>query len=67
MTTLNDYLDAGYFLADMEYQKGYVSRRVDIGNQPVLVAKGRRAGELYILEPCYHTSRYCFRHYLVKR
>ena len=66
MTTLNDYLDAGYRLADMQYQKGYVSRRVDIGNQPVLTAKGHRAGELYILEPCYTSTRYCFRHYLVK-
>lgn len=67
MTTLNDYLDAGYHLADMEYQRGYVSRRVDIGKQPVLVAGGRRAGELYILEPCYTSSRFCFRHYLVKK
>ena len=68
MKTLNDYLDMGYHLdGGMAYQRGYVSRRIDIGNQPVLIAKGgSRRGQPYILEPCFTSSQYCFRHYLTK-
>ena len=67
MKTLNDYLDAGYHLdGGMTYQRGYVSRKVDLGEQIVYEAKGKRKGELYILVPCYTSSRYCFRHYLTK-
>ena len=31
-----------------------------------LVAQGKRKGQLYVLRPCYNTSRYCFRQYLKK-
>lgn len=67
MKTLNDYLDHGYRLdGGMAYQRGYVSRKVDIGEQPVYEAKGSRKGQLYILEPCYTSTKYCFRHYLTR-
>lgn len=67
MKTLNDYLDAGYHLdGGMTYQRGYVSRKVDVGEQIVHEAGGRRKGQLYILEPCFSSSQYCFRHYLTK-
>lgn len=67
MTTLNDYLDNGYHLSsDMTYQRGYVPRGVDIGDQIVHEGKGARAGQLYILVPSYTSSRYCFRQYLRK-
>lgn len=67
MKTLNDYLNMGYHLdGGMTYQNGYVSRKVDIGKQIVYEAKGKRKGQFYILEPCFTSSRYCFRHYLTK-
>lgn len=68
MKTLNDYLDMGYHLdGGMEYQNGYVSRKIkDLGNQIVYEAGGRMKGQFYILEPCFTSTRYCFRHYLTK-
>ena len=67
MKTLDDYLDMGYHLdGGMTYQSGYVSRKVDIGKQIVYEAKGKRKGQFYILEPCFTSTRYCFRHYLTK-
>lgn len=42
------------------YQRGYVSRKVKLDEQPIL--HGRRGD--YILAPCYHTTRYCARLYL---
>ena len=67
MATLNDYLEMGYKLdGGMTYQMGYVSRKVDIGQQTVYEAKGSRKGEFYILVPSWESSRYCFRHYLTK-
>lgn len=65
--TLNEMLDNGYHLnGGMAYQKGYVSRKIDIGEQQVHVAGGNRKGQYYVLEPCYHSTKYCFRHYLTK-
>lgn len=68
MKTLDDYLDMGYHLdGGMAYQSGYVSRKpMDEGKQIVYEAKGSRKGQFYVLEPCYTSSRYCFRHYLTK-
>lgn len=65
--TLNEALDAGYVRGEMKYQRGYISRRADIGEAPVHVAGGRRKGELYILLPCYHSTTYCMRQYLRKK
>lgn len=68
MKTLDDFLDAGYHLdGGMTYQRGYVSRKIkDLGSRPVLEGKGSRKGQFYILEPCYSSTRFCFRHYLTK-
>lgn len=68
MKTLNDYLDMGYRLdGGMTYQRGYVSRKpMDEGKRIVYEAKGNRKGQFYVLEPCFTSSRYCFRHYLTK-
>ena len=66
--TFGQMYDEGYRLGDMQYTKGYVSRKTsDIFTCPVYEARGSRKGELYILEPAYNTSRYCFRHYLYKK
>ena len=61
----------GYRLADCQYQNGYVSRKRDIDMiEPdkirVYEAGGKRKGQLYVLRPCFNTSRYCFRQYLTK-
>ena len=64
--TLNEALNAGYKLGDVRLQLGYVSRRCDPGNQPVLKAGSYRRGELYVLLPNYNSTRYCYRQYLVK-
>ena len=64
--TLDEALDMGYRLADMQYARGYVSRRIERGSEPVRVAGGRRSGELYIDEPCYTSTRYHIRHYLIR-
>lgn len=68
MKTLDDYLGMGYHLdGGMAYQRGYVSRKpTDEGKRIVYEAKGNRRGQFYILEPCFTSSRYCFRHYLTK-
>lgn len=65
-TTLDEALDQGYRLADMQYTKGYLSRKTDLRTQPVHIAGGNRKGDLYIEEPCWNTSKYHFRHYLVR-
>lgn len=44
------------------YQRGYISRKVKIDEQPVL--HGRRGD--YILAPCYESTQYCKRYYLAE-
>lgn len=64
--TYRDAIKQGYRFADATYQRGYVSRRINLYNQKVLIAGGRRQGQLYILAPCYHSTIYCLRYYLSK-
>lgn len=68
MKTLNDYIEMGYRLSgELSYQNGYVSRKpVDEGKRIVYEAKGNRKGQFYVLQPCFNSTRYCFRHYLTK-
>lgn len=68
---LKEAYENGYRLADCQYQNGYVSRKCDIDMiEPekirVYEAGGKRKGQLYVLRPCFNTSRYCFRQYLTK-
>lgn len=64
--TYRDALNAGYRNADVTYELGYVSRRLDTDTAPVLKAGGSRKGQLYVLLPCRHSSRFCFRQYLTR-
>lgn len=65
--TYKEAKDAGYRLADAAYTRGYVSRKAyNIDSAEVYTAGGSRKGQLYILRPCFDSTRYCFRHYLVK-
>lgn len=63
--TLQEALNMGYSLGDIKYQRGYVSRKVNINNQPVLAAQGTRNNEKYVLVPAWNTTNYCFRQYLI--
>ena len=49
--TLSEALDQGYRMADTTYQRGYISRKVNMYAQPVKVAGGSRRGQLYIDAP----------------
>lgn len=65
--TFDEALSIGYQTADTTYQRGYVSRKIDIGKQKIHIAQGgKRKGQLYVLIPTATTSTYCLRQYLVK-
>lgn len=64
--TLHEALLNGYKVGEVKYQRGYVSRKVNVAYQPVLTAKGSRKKQLYVLMPCFTSSQYCLRAYLVK-
>lgn len=64
--TLKDALENGYIITEWKYQGGYVSRKVDGLQQPVLIAGARRKGQMYVLLPAYNTTRFCYRAYLGK-
>ena len=66
MMTVQELLDMGYHKADMQYTKGYVSRKQDDMLAEVHEAGGNRKGEYYALVPCFSSSRYCFRQYFKK-
>ena len=49
---------------DIKTQRGYVSRLLkDSDTLTMGIAKGRRAGEKYVLMPRYDSTRYCYRFY----
>lgn len=39
---------------------------LDNGQSEVMIAGGSRKGQPHFLVPCFHSSQYCLRHYLVK-
>ena len=61
--TYKDAKKQGYKNGRQAYQRGYVSRKIDINNQPVLTS-GK--GELYVLFPCWTSTQYCIRQYIYK-
>ena len=64
--TLHEALLNGYKVREYKYQRGYVSRKINLANQPVLTGKGYRKNQLYVLIPCFTSTQYCFRAYLKK-
>ena len=50
----------------MRSHNGYVSRKVKIDDQPVLVAEGKRKGMLYVETPNYEAAGTHYRVYLEK-
>lgn len=66
MMNLKEALEQGYKMADMKYQRGYVSRKTNREEQKVQVAGGSRKGQLYVLVPCFESTQYCYRLYLTR-
>lgn len=64
--TLNEALNQGYRMADTTYQRGYISRKVNMYDQPVKVAGGSRRGQLYIEAPCSTSTQYSYRIYIAR-
>lgn len=66
--TYGQALEMGYEKADMRRMRGYVKRRDwNELEAPIHVAGGKRSGQLYYVGPCYDTSWYCYRYYLMKK
>ena len=65
--TYAEALQVGYVDGDLSYTRGYVSRRSDLNQQRVYIAGGRRQGDLFVLLPCWTSTKYCFRQYLIWR
>lgn len=63
--TYKEAIESGYKELDQTYQRGYVSRKESWENRPVMDAGGSRKGQYYITVPCYISSRYCVRQYLL--
>jgi hypothetical protein len=57
---------AGYAESDSKWARGYVSRKINVNDQQVFLAGGRRKGYLYVLTPGYGSTRYCRRQYLYR-
>lgn len=64
--TLHEALLNGYKVGEVKYQRGYVSRKVNVAYQSVLTGKGSRKNQPYVLVPCLTSTQYCMRAYLVK-
>lgn len=64
--TYDEALKTGYRDGVQRYFRGYVSRKVDIGNQPVKTAGGNRKRQPYVELPCFYSTQYAIRQYLVK-
>ena len=55
----------GYDLGERRLERGYVSRKKTI--YEIKEAQGRRKGQLYIETPCWASTQYHYRQYLVER
>lgn len=64
--TYKEALKNGYKNGDTKLHRGYLSRKINIDNQEVKVAGGSRRGQLYVELPCYISTQYTYRQYLVK-
>jgi len=66
MMTLRDALVSGYSLGDAKWARGYVSRKVNVLDQPVKTAGGVRSGQMYVEIPSLASTRYLVRQYLIR-
>lgn len=63
--TLQGMINLGYTLGRTTYARGYVSRKTDVKAQHVHTAGGNCKGQLYVDVPCWNSSRYHLRQYLI--
>lgn len=65
--TYGEAINAGYHINGTAFSRGYRSRNVDIYMLPVKRAgrRGPRAGQMYVELPCYVSTQYHIRQYLV--
>ena len=56
----------GYEIVDSAWTRKYVSRKVNVDDQPVYEAGGRRKGLLYVDVPSWESTQYARRLYLKK-
>lgn len=61
--TYGEALKKGYNPTRQSYERGYVSRKVNKLEQPVITNKW---GWKYVLLPCWKSSQYCVRQYIEK-
>ena len=64
--TYGEALNNGYRDSDIQFERGYVSRKCNVLDQSVKTAGGNRRGQLYVSLPCWCSSYYCYRQYLKK-
>lgn len=65
--TLGEALSIGYKYAFTKLERGYLSRKGFISDDPsniLYVAGGKRKGMLYYIEPCFMSTQYFFRRYI---
>ena len=62
--TYREAVALGYKYVFSSWTMGYVSREVNLFEQPVHQAGGMRKGLVYVLGPSWASSRYSHRHYL---
>lgn len=65
--TVREAMGQGYRVCDVKWQRGYISRKTEVMEQPMLTAGGNRKGELYFVKPSFSSTNYCLRVYLRKR
>lgn len=63
--TYFEAIENGYTNGEQAYHRGYISRRIDQSSQPVKIAGGSRKGQLYVELPCWQSSQYIIRQYLI--
>lgn len=67
MTLREAVTQHGYIYGDCTYSRGYVSRKIDnYGELDCHIAGGSRHGQLYVNIPCWHSTRYHIRQYLIR-
>lgn len=62
--TYKQAVEKGWKIKDETFQRKYVSKKINLENQPVLAASGRRNGQFFIEMPSWQSTRYSIRRYL---
>ena len=64
--TYKEAKEQGYKDIYQRYQRGYVSRKINTDDQPVLKSGRNGKGPEYVLLPAGRTTRFCVRQYIRK-